>query len=87
MNQYSTFFKFLGARIVNTLEAMNSIIIQPDESGYRNILDSALDSVFVIHGETYVYVNKQGARLLGFDFPEELIGKSMFDFTARAQLM
>jgi len=66
---------------VTTLEAVNTILTQPDESGYRNILDSALDSVFVIHGETYVYVNKQGARLLGYDAPEELVGKSMFEHT------
>ena len=66
---------------LDTLEAVNTIITQPDESGYRNILDSALDSVFVIHGDSYVYVNKQGATLLGYGAPEELIGKSMFDHT------
>ncbi len=63
------------------MEAYNTNYIQHEESGYRNILDSALDSVFVIHGDSYVYVNKQGASLLGYDAPKELIGKSMFEHT------
>ena len=53
--------------------------IQPDENQLRNILDSSLDTVLVIQGETYVYLNKQGAKLLGYDSPKELIGKSMLE--------
>lgn len=49
------------------------------DNEYRNILDSALDSVLVIHGSKYVYVNKQGAKLLGYDSPDEIIGKTMLE--------
>ncbi len=60
---------------------VNTVITEGEEGRYRNILDSALDSVFVIHRSTYVYVNKQGAKLLGYDSPEDIIGKNMYAHT------
>ena len=50
---------------------------------YKQILDSALDAIFIIQGEKYVYTNQQGAKLLGLDNPTQLIGKSMYDYTEK----
>ncbi|MHA1973145.1 MAG: ATP-binding protein [Candidatus Hodarchaeales archaeon] len=53
-------------------------------NSYQQILDAALDAVFIIQGSKYVYTNKQAAKLLGYNNPSEVIGKNMLDHTDKA---
>lgn len=53
-------------------------LIQASESRYRTFLDSSREAVFVLDDKQYLYVNKSGADLMGYDDPEELIGVPPF---------
>ncbi|MCB0191128.1 MAG: PAS domain S-box protein [Anaerolineae bacterium] len=54
--------------------------LQDSEHAYRRLVELSFDSI-AIHVDTkYVYVNASGARLFGFDSPEELIGRSLYEF-------
>jgi two-component system sporulation sensor kinase A len=53
-------------------------LLQASESRYRTFLDSSREAVFVLDDAQYLYVNKSGANLMGYDDPEELIGLPPF---------
>ena len=52
------------------------------EAQYRHLLEALNDAVFVIDDSRYVYVNKSGAQLLGYDDPAGLIGADAFEKVA-----
>jgi PAS domain S-box-containing protein len=52
------------------------------EEMYRGLLDSTMEGVVVVQGMTYVYVNAEYTRILGYDSPAELIGVNILDTVA-----
>ena len=56
----------------------NLELLRASEERYRTFLDSSRDAIFVLDDAQYLYVNNSGARLLGYDHPEELIGTPPF---------
>jgi PAS domain S-box-containing protein len=56
--------------------------LRKSEEKYRNLIDSSPAGIFIIEGETLLYVNPSGARNLGFRASDEIIGKSIFKFIA-----
>jgi len=47
---------------------------------YKILLDNSQDAVFGLKELIFVYVNPTAARLLGFDSPDELIGRDSVEF-------
>jgi PAS domain S-box-containing protein len=47
-------------------------------SRYRHLLDVLNDAVYVLDGSRYIYLNMNGAGLLGYDNPSELIEKDVY---------
>ena len=48
-------------------------------SNYIVLLENSPDAVYSLKGLKFIYINPKGARLLGFDSPNELIGKNAMD--------
>jgi len=56
--------------------------LRKSEERHRSLLEASMDAVFVLDETSYLYVNRRAADLLGFDEPEELVGRKAFDFVA-----
>jgi PAS domain S-box-containing protein len=54
--------------------------LQESEDRYRNLVEISPDAVFLHREGTIIFVNPAGVRLLGARNPEEIIGKSVFEF-------
>ena len=54
--------------------------VRESEDRYRTLVDLSPSGVFVFCEGRAVYVNHRGAFLLGATDPQELLGRSMFDF-------
>lgn len=52
----------------------------PDEETVRRLVADSPSGVFVHVGGEIVYANERAARLLGADAPDELLGRSAFEF-------
>jgi PAS domain S-box-containing protein len=50
------------------------------ESNVRSVLDGLPDGVAVNRGGVIVYANDELVRMLGYDLPADLIGRSLLDF-------
>ena len=50
------------------------------EERYRNLVELSPDAVFVHQDDKFVYINPAGMKILKATSPEELIGKSVYDF-------
>ena len=58
-------------------------IIEESEERYRKLIASMPDAVFLHHDEKFIFANESGAKLLGVNRPEELYGKSIWEFTTK----
>jgi len=54
--------------------------LKESESRYRSLVDVSPDMIAVIRGYEIAFVNAAGARLLGLEAAEDLIGASILDF-------
>lgn len=59
--------------------------LRASEERYRHLAEMSPDGIIVNVNGRYVYANQAAARILGTDFPEEIIGQSMYDFTDAEQ--
>lgn len=50
------------------------------EEQFRYLADNLAVGIFIHHNGILRYAGREGARLLGYDDPEELLGRSVFDF-------
>lgn len=66
--------EIISAHIALALQRLKLEKLKKSEEKYRTILESALNAVFIIVDNKYVYSNKYAAKLLGFSNPSELIG-------------
>ena len=49
--------------------------LKASEEMYRELIESTLEPVIIIRGSTILYTNEAYARLLGYDSPDQLIGR------------
>jgi PAS domain S-box-containing protein len=54
--------------------------LQESEARYRGLVELFPDAIYIHTGGRLVFVNSQGAKLLGADHPEELCGREALDF-------
>ncbi|MGQ9679854.1 MAG: GAF domain-containing protein [Candidatus Bathyarchaeia archaeon] len=67
--------EIISVHIASALQSLRKLeTLKKSEEKYRTILESALNAVFIIVDNKYVYSNKYAAKLLGFSDPSELIG-------------
>jgi PAS domain S-box-containing protein len=50
------------------------------EEQFRYLADNLAVGIFIHHNGILRYAGREGARLLGYDDPDELLGRSVFDF-------
>jgi PAS domain S-box-containing protein len=55
--------------------------LQNSESRYKQLFDTANDGIYIsdLNDETFLDINNTGAKLLGYNDPKELIGKTIHD--------
>ena len=54
--------------------------LRESEERYRSLVEMSPEAVFVHIDGKFVYINQQGAQILGANSPEELIGLPVIDF-------
>ena len=72
--------RFLGSHMDITDRKRMEQSVRESEDRYRTLVDLSPSGVFVFCEGRAVYVNHRGALLLGATDPQELLGRSMFDF-------
>jgi PAS domain S-box-containing protein len=50
------------------------------EEQFRYLADNLAVGIFIHHNGVLRYAGREGARMLGYDTPDELLGRSVFDF-------
>ena len=76
-----------AGRVIGTLSSGEDVTerkaaekrLQESEERFRRLVELSPDGVAVHQGGRLVLVNPAGTRLLGYERPEELVGKSVFD--------
>ena len=54
--------------------------IRKSEKKYQDLIDSTLDGIFQVNAEgAFTFMNIAGARIFGYDSPDEIIGKNALD--------
>lgn len=54
--------------------------LSQNEDKYRNLVDTLPNGIFVHCEGLFVFINPSGARILGAETPEQLLGRPMMDF-------
>ena len=54
--------------------------LRDSEQRYRQLVDVSPEAIFINRGNKIVFINRQGLELLGATGPEEVIGRSPFEF-------
>jgi diguanylate cyclase (GGDEF)-like protein/PAS domain S-box-containing protein len=76
----------VGGVIVDITEKKNiEELLRASEERYRHLAEMSPDGIIVNVNGVYVYANRAAARILGTDLPEEIIGRSMYDFIKKEQ--
>ena len=68
------------ALVLSRLASME--MLRASEERYRTFLESSRDAVFVLDDNAYIYVNRAAADMLGYDYPEEIIGLPSYSVIA-----
>lgn len=92
LNVYSHSFNFVPVFSQNALESITTLIggaivrskiqdeLKKSEKRYRDLLDEINEGFFITDANgVIVFANKALANILGYDKPEEIIGKIYFD--------
>ena len=51
-----------------------------NERWYRDVVELSQDAIYVLCDGCFVFANRATARLFGFESPENLIGRRVYDF-------
>jgi PAS domain S-box-containing protein len=54
--------------------------LRESEERYRLVFEHSSDGIAIIRGESHTYVNRQFARIFGYDGPEHVVGKPISVF-------
>lgn len=60
-------------------------LLRASEERYRHLAEMSPDGIIVNVNGAYVYANQAAARILGTSLPQEIIGRSMYDFIEEQQ--
>jgi len=66
-----------------TEQRITSEAFQAAEQRFRMLVDAAADGIVIYRAQILLYVNPEAVRLLGFDSPDELVGKPLNDLIDR----
>ncbi|MFQ5595005.1 MAG: PAS domain S-box protein, partial [Anaerolineae bacterium] len=72
-------YRRAGQLLEREVEAKTSELRQ-SEARYRRLVELSPDAIAVQSSDSIVFVNRAGANLFGAESPEDLIGKSVWDF-------
>jgi two-component system cell cycle sensor histidine kinase/response regulator CckA len=56
--------------------------LRASEGRYRGLVEGSIQGIAIRRGETVVFANRALARMLGWDRPEEIMGRSLEEFVA-----
>jgi diguanylate cyclase (GGDEF)-like protein/PAS domain S-box-containing protein len=55
--------------------------LRKSEERYKNLFDSTLDGIFQVNAEGFfMMMNRSGARIFGYETPEEIIGRNALEY-------
>jgi diguanylate cyclase (GGDEF)-like protein/PAS domain S-box-containing protein len=76
-----------AAGVVVDITEKNSIeeALRVSEERYRHLADMSPDGIIVNVNEKYVYANQAAARILNTVSPDQIIGRSLYDFVNEEQ--
>lgn len=63
-----------------TKQKLNEELLKESENNYRKLIELLPASIFLHKDNKIIFANKATAKLLGFNSPDELIGKDLFSF-------
>lgn len=75
----------LGTRPISSLRTVSESreaesALRESEERYRRLVELSPDAIAIHSGGRLVFCNRAGARLLGYDSPDEVTGRSVLDF-------
>ncbi len=70
----------LGVAHDNTQRRRTELLLRQSEERHRLLVEVSPDAIFVSRGDRIVFVNNVALRLFGAGRPEDMIGRSPFDF-------
>ncbi len=77
-------FKGRPANVSFTHDASSRVealrALEASEARFRLLVESAPDGVVILRGTTFSYLNSAAAAMLGFEEPEEALGRSLTNF-------
>jgi PAS domain S-box-containing protein len=56
------------------------VLLSQSEQRYRQLVEVSPDAIFINRGDRIVFINREGLELLGAASPEQILGRSPFEF-------
>ncbi|WRH65835.1 MAG: EAL domain-containing protein [Planktothrix sp. GU0601_MAG3] len=72
--------RFIAANQTEKQRVKAELGLRESEERYRRLVELSPETIAIHNGEQLVYINLAGAKLLGANRPQDLIGRSIFDF-------
>ncbi|OIP71714.1 MAG: hypothetical protein AUK43_05360 [Oscillatoriales cyanobacterium CG2_30_40_61] len=72
--------RFIAANQTEKQRIKAELALRESEERYRRLVELSPETIAIHDGEQLVYINMAGAKLLGANRPQDLIGRSIFDF-------
>jgi PAS domain S-box-containing protein len=77
-----TIYRLAGLAEDVTEEHRAAEELRVSEERYRGLVDGSIQGIVVRRGDEVIFVNRPLARLLGYESPDELTGKRIWEFIA-----
>ncbi len=72
--------RFIAANQTEKQRVKAELSLRESEERYRRLVELSPETIVIHDGERLVYINMAGAKLLGANRPQDLMGRSIFDF-------
>jgi len=72
--------RFIAANQTEKQRLKAELGLRESEERYRRLVELSPETIAIYNQEKLVYINMAGAKLLGANRPQDLIGRSIFDF-------
>lgn len=72
--------RFIAANQTEKQRLKAELALRESEERYRRLVELSPETIAIHNGEQLIYINMAGAKLLGANRPQDLIGRSIFDF-------
>lgn len=72
--------RFIAANQTEKQRQKAELALKESEERYRRLVELSPETIAIHDQEQLVYINMAGAKLLGASRPQDLIGRSIFDF-------